>query len=322
MQARTRPGPTVIRREESADDAKEPPVTNDHGKGTSRRRRWQIRPWERPTSPHVSHLQQPFNLGYARFRVSEMHHGHTQITRGLQIRRRVIYENARFRRDADFTSSQSVNRRIGFPQSNLVRDHYRVEHLVQVVTFVRIVLTAAPGVGQNRYPDAGGPDTAHEIENWAPGPQIRKRVAKQPPAIYAQQRSQPNFIVTLGNLAAFHSRQGSAAFMGVPQDAGNSVGGKSPPHTECRQRCPEVCRNNAAEVEDKTVVSHVVQAYDAALNSRSLLPSSRTPALPDFLMAAYTASTRRRLSAWRVLVTICRALEACAALRSGWSSCA
>jgi len=76
------------------------------------------------------------------------------------------------------------------------------------------------------------------------------------------------------------------ALGGISQDTHKRVWGQARTHAERRQRTVKICCDNAAEIEDEAVIGHVTQAYEAALNSRSLLPKFRASAVPDDLTAA------------------------------------
>ena len=70
----------------------------------------------------------------------------------------------------------------------------------------------------------------------------------------------------------------------IAQGIPDGVRREALPETERRQRPVEVGRDNAAEVQDQSVITHAMQAYVVALNSRILLPRSRAWAVPDPLI--------------------------------------
>jgi hypothetical protein len=88
------------------------------------------------------------------------------------------------------------------------------------------------------------------------GLQVRQCPPEQPSAVHSEQPGEYGLVFPLGDLPALNGRQGMTAVGSVAQGTPDGVRREALPKTERRQRPVEVGRDNAAEVQDQSVITH------------------------------------------------------------------
>jgi hypothetical protein len=202
--------------------------------------------------------EQAADLADALGGIGEMDSGHAEFLGSRKVGRSVVGDDALAWRDAKLVGGDEVDGSVRLAGPGVAGNDHRIEHAVQVIGCIWVVLARTPRVRQQANPDACCPGAFDQVQHLGAGTQATERAGQEAVVVDTEEPAYDHLEVALGDLAGLDGLDRLPAFRIVEQDAGERAGIEALADAERGQFGEQVRRDNAAEIEDEASVAHAV----------------------------------------------------------------